>query len=282
MTRVAIVTDSASDLPSGLAADAGITVVPLLVRFGEREYRTGVDISNEEFYGQLRAPDAPFPTTAAASPGSFRAAFEGLLRDGASAVVCVTVGGKLSGTVNSARIARDAIGGGLVHVVDSGTASMAQGMLVQLAAEMACHGSEPRTIVAELERRLRDVRVYVALETLEYLRRGGRISGAQAAIGTLLSVKPIITIEGGAVEAAERVRTRARARNRLIELLTAQPLERIAVVHTMSEDIEEFADRLAAAAGVARASIPIHLIGPSVAPHVGPGAYGGVVLRRAA
>jgi DegV family protein with EDD domain len=118
----------------------------------------------------------------------------------------------------------------------------------------------------------------VVLETLEYLKRGGRISPARAAIGSVLSVKPIITCEDGVVETADRPRTRGRARQRLLELLAATKPERIAVLHGQAEDVESFADELAKATGVPRARMTMNLIGPSVGPHVGPGAYGAVVL----
>jgi DegV family protein with EDD domain len=119
------------------------------------------------------------------------------------------------------------------------------------------------------------------LETLEYLRRGGRISGAQAAIGSVLSVKPIITVENGLVETADKVRTRSKARERLLELLTAKPVERLAVLHGMAPDIDAFADELARRTGVERSAVTIDLIGASVGPHLGPGAYGAVVMQRA-
>ena len=123
-----------------------------------------------------------------------------------------------------------------------------------------------------------DLQVYLALETLEYLKRGGRISGAQAAIGTLLSVKPIIEIKNSKVETTERVRTRGKARQRLIELFTARPIERLSILHTTDADVEEFADQLVAAAGVDRSKVTIDLVGPSVGPHLGPGCVGGVAL----
>ena len=280
MTRVAIVTDSASDLDVDVAAAAGITVVPLLVSFGDEEFRTGVDITITEFYRRLLAPGAPFPRTAACPPAAFQVEFERLLADGASAVVCITVGGRLSATQNSARLARDAIPGRPIHVIDSGTASMSQGILALLGAEASGAGASAVSIVAQLEARRRDARLYVALHTLEYLRRGGRISAAQAAIGSVLSVKPIITLADGVVETTDKPRTHGKARTRLLELLTAQPLERIAVLHTGATDADAFADELASRAGVDRSAVSVGLIGPTVAPHIGPGAIGAAFLAR--
>ena len=178
------------------------------------------------------APDAPFPTTAAASPGDFKAAFEAELGGGADAVVCVTVGSKLSATFKSAEIAAQGLPGAEIHVVDSDSASMGTGILALLAAEMADAGVPAAEIAAELRARVRDIDLYVALDTIEYLRKGGRISPARAAIATVLSIKPIITVTDGLVETADRVRTRAKARERVIELLTARPVEWIAILHT--------------------------------------------------
>jgi DegV family protein with EDD domain len=278
MSRVAIVTDSACDLDDVTAEAAGITIVPLLVRFGEASFRSGTDLPMDAFYDRLLAPGAPFPSTAACSPGDFQRAFEERLAAGAEAVVCVTVGSRLSATLSAAQVAADAMPES-VHVVDSASASMGQGLLALAAAEAATAGETPEAIVSLVEDRRADARVYVALETLEYLRRGGRISAAQAAIGSVLSVKPIITIQDGAVETVDRPRTHARARARLLELLAAEPVERIAVLHTRAPGIESFAQDLALACGVGRESVTTSLIGPSVAPHVGPGAYGAAVLR---
>jgi DegV family protein with EDD domain len=280
MPRVAIVTDSASDIPPEEASARGIIVAPLLVTFGTTEFRTGIDIDAERFWQMMVAPGAPFPKTAACSPGDFQRAFDAAFDAGAEAVVCVTVGGKLSGTLKSALVARDTMPDRDIRVIDGESASYGFGIPVLMAAEMAAAGAPAGEIAAMVERRRADMRFYVVLETLEYLKRGGRISGAQAALGSVLSVKPIITIEDGLVETADRPRTHGRARARLLDLLTAAPIERAVVVHAKAPDIEAFADELATRAGIDRAAMTIRLIGPSIGPHVGPGAYGAVVLRK--
>ncbi|HEY8631858.1 MAG TPA: DegV family protein, partial [Candidatus Limnocylindrales bacterium] len=123
--------------------------------------------------------------------------------------------------------------------------------------------------------------VYVALETLEYLKKGGRISGPAAAIGTLLSVKPIIRVQDGAVDTVDKVRTRSKARERLIELITERPIERLAILHTVSPDVKAFRDEvLRRAPGLDVADVTIDLVGPSVGPHLGPGCVGAAVLYR--
>jgi DegV family protein with EDD domain len=280
MSRVAIVTDSASDLTPEQAATAGITIVPLIVTFGEESFRAGVDLPIDDFYRRLLAPGAPFPTTAACSPAAFQKTFESLLDAGAEAVVCITVGGKLSGTTTAARIARDAMSGRPVHVIDSDTATASLLLLTMVAADASGQGASAEEVVALVRLRMSDTRIYFAVSTLEYLRRGGRISAAQAAIGSVLSVKPIITIADGVVETVDKPRTMGKARARLLELLTAEPVERIAVIHTQAPDVQAFAADLARASGVPIENVSVNLVGSSVAPHIGPGAFGAAVLVR--
>jgi DegV family protein with EDD domain len=278
MGKVAVVTDSASDLPKEQAQAAGITVVALLCTFGDREYKAGVDMSPDDFWRELTKPDAPFPKTAACAPGDFKEVFERLLSEGADEIVYVGVGEKLSATIASAKIARDLVGQDKIHIVDSTSASMGVGLLALLAAERAAAGASGAEIVAELEKRKGQLRLYVVLETLEYLKRGGRISPARAAIGGVLSVKPIITIENGEVETADKPRTRSKARARLLELLGQTRPERVAVLHGQAPDVDAFAIELAQATGFPKEKMTVHLVGSSVGPHVGPGAYGAVLL----
>ena len=278
---VAIVADTACDLSVDRATAAGVTLVPLLIRFGDVEQKAIVELSVPAFYTRLLAPGSPHPSTAACSPGDFVTAFEGRLAAGADAVVCLTVGSRLSATYKAALIARDVMAGRPVHVVDSETVTMCQGLLVLLAAEAAAAGERAETIVGLLEARRADARLFVMLDTLEYLRRGGRISAAQAAIGSVLSVKPIITIADGVVETLDKPRTLGRARARLLEMLAERPVERLSVVHSMAPGIDGFRADAVAATGVHAASVVTELIGPSVAPHAGPGAFGAAVLLSA-
>lgn len=280
MSSVAIVTDSASDLPPHVAAASGIRVVPLVVNFGKQEFQAGVTLTTEQFWERMLAPDAPFPTTAAASPGDFKGAFEAAFADGAGSIVCITVGGTLSGTLKSAEIAKNLLPEREIHLVDTHTVSMGEGLLAQLGVELAAEGKTGAEVAATLDDRKRDVDLYVALDTLEYLKRGGRISGARAAIGTMLSVKPIITVVDGQVDTADRVRSRGKARERVLELLTAKPLERAALLHTTNADVEEFEQAFLTRSGLDRSMVQTMLVGPSVGPHLGPGCVGGVVLYR--
>ena len=228
------------------------------------------------------APDAPFPKTAASSPGDFKDAYEAAFDAGADAIVSVHVAGTLSGTIKSAQIARDMLPDREIHVVDSQGASMAEGILARMAVELAAEGRSAAEIAEILESRTGDMRIYLTLETLEYLKKGGRISGAQAAIGTLLSVKPIIRVQDGVVDTVDKVRTRTKARERMIELITERPIERLAILHTISPDVEAFRDEvLARAPGLAVDDVTIDLVGASVGPHLGPGCVGAAILYRA-
>jgi len=280
MSRVAVVTDSASDMDPARAASLGITIVPLIVNFGSETYSAGVDLSTADFWKRMTAPDAPFPTTAACSPGDFQVAYQRLFDEGADAIVSVHVAGTLSGTIKAAEVARASLKDRDIQIIDSMSASMGEGMLAELAVQMASDGRSAAEIAETLNRRREDLQVYLALETLEYLKRGGRISGAQAAIGTLLSVKPIIEIKDGRVETAERVRTRGKAREKLVELLAVRPMERLSVLHTTNADVDEFVEQIIPRipGGIDRSKVTIDTVGPSVGPHLGPGCVGGVAL----
>ncbi|HEY6568742.1 MAG TPA: DegV family protein [Candidatus Limnocylindrales bacterium] len=280
MSHVAIVTDSASDLPPEAAIAQDITVVPLVVSFGSESFRPNIDLSTDAFWARMTAPDAPFPTTAAAAPGDFLEAFKAAFESGADAIVCVDVSGDLSGTIKAAYVARDMLKEREIYVIDSRTASMGTGQLAQMGAELAASGVAAAEIARVLEERKADVDLFVALDTLEYLKRGGRISGARAAVGTMLSIKPIITVIDGVVENADRVRSRQKARERVLELLTEKPLERAAILHSTNADVEEFRARFLERSGLPESKVQTMLIGPSVGPHLGPGCIGAVIVRQ--
>jgi DegV family protein with EDD domain len=280
MANVAFVTDSASDLDPARATADGIRIVPLSVTFGAESFRAGVDLSTDEFWTRMTAPNAPFPKTAASSPGEFKAVYDEAFAAGADAIVSIHVSGKLSGAFKSAEVAKGLLPDREIHLVDSEGASMAEGILVYMGLEMAKLGVSAEEIARVLTDRASDLRMYVSLETLEYLKKGGRISGAQAAIGTLLSVKPIIAVEAGVVETADKPRTRAKSRERCIELICARPIERIAILHTMAPDVDEFRDEVVRRSGVDPTSVMVSIVGPSVGPHLGPGCVGAAVLYK--
>jgi DegV family protein with EDD domain len=280
VSRVAIVTDSASDLSPDRAAAAGITVIPLIVSFGDQSFKAGTELPTPAFWDRMLAPEAPFPTTAACSPGDVRDVYERCFAEGAEAVISIHVAHTLSGTLKSVVVARDMLPDREIHVVDSMGASMVEGVLAEMAVRLAAEGLPASAIVGILRERIEDIRVMVALDTLEYLKKGGRISGAQAAIGTLLAVKPIIEIRDGLVETVEKVRTKGKARARMLDLLCVRPIEQLVILHTMTPDVEAFVDEFVRRipGGIDPEKVSIELVGPSVGPHLGPGCVGAVVL----
>ena len=282
MARVAIFTDSASDLDPAEAAASGIHIIPLIVNFGDQSFRAGVDMTGPDFWQRMTAPEAPFPTTAASSPGDFKEAYEAAFEDGAAAIVSVHVAEALSGTIKSARVARDMLPDREIHVVDSLSASMAVGILARMGLELAEADVPAEEIAGALEERAQDLRIYFALETLEYLKKGGRISGAEAAIGTLLSIKPVIMLKHGVVTTIDkRVRTRSKARDRLMELVIEKPVERLSILHSVTPDIEAFRSQLLThLPELDPNAVSVELVGPSVGPHVGPGCVGAAILYR--
>jgi DegV family protein with EDD domain len=278
--RVAIVTDSASDFDPARAASLGITIVPLIVNFGKNAFSAGRDLSTDEFWTKLKTPGSPFPTTAACSPGDFQTTYQRLFDEGAESIVSIHVASTLSGTLKAAEVGRAMFKDRDIQIVDTLSASMGEGVLAEMAVEMAAGGASASEIASAVTGRRDDIGIFLALDTLEYLKRGGRISGAQAAIGTLLSVKPIIEVKHGLVETAERVRTRGKAREKLVELLTTRPMDRLSILHTTEAGVEEFAEQLIAKVpgGIDRSKVTVDLVGPSVGPHLGPGCVGAVAL----
>jgi DegV family protein with EDD domain len=283
--HIAVVTDSTADLSPEAAAAAGVHVVPLYVRFGEEELRAGVDLTVPAFWDRMLAPGTPIPTTSAPSPGDFRDAFEAVFAAGADAIVCPVIGTKLSATFGSATLGAQALPEREIHVIDTGSTSMATGIPALMAADLAREGLPAAEVAARVRDRLPDVDLFVAVDTLDYLRKGGRLSAAQAVIGTMLSVKPIVTVTDGAVVLAERQRSRAKARARVVELIAAQPVERLAILHTptsTAEEVAAFREALLATIpyGVDPAMVSTGLIGASTGPHLGPDLMGAAFLRR--
>jgi DegV family protein with EDD domain len=219
MSRVAVVTDSTSYLPPGLIERHDISIVPLYVVFGDRPVPE-VEIDDfEAFFEELRGSER-LPTTSQPSVGDFRAAYEPLLADGRE-IVSVHISGGLSGTPEAARQAKEALerdgeGGGRIEVVDSTTAAGGLGFLVLAAAKAAADGKSLQEVVEWMAEARAELKLWFAIDTLEFLRRGGRIGAASAWIGSTLKVKPILTVENE-MTPVERVRTSTRAFERLVD-----------------------------------------------------------------
>jgi len=224
-----IVTDSTSDIPPEALGDLPITVVPLKVEFGDQVYRDMVDLSREEFLERLKSGD--MPRTSQPSVGEFQTVFGDLLGQGYD-VVAIHISPKLSGTFNSASTAARNLGNEHLTIVDSGSVSIGLGVLVLYAAGMAATGEAADVIAERVEQRKSDVWVVAVIETLEYLRRGGRIGAASAFLGSALQIKPIVQVKDGEILPLERVRTFKRGLERMLALTDEQaPYDRLAVLH---------------------------------------------------
>ena len=242
---VAIVTDSASDIPPEAARKLGIAIVPVIVSFGAESFKVNEELSMDEFWKRLTAPGAPFPKTAAPAPAAFTAAYDRAFAGGAEEVVSVHVASKLSATFRNAEIAAaDHPQSKNIHLVDTATASAAEGLLVARAYHRAAEGWRAPQIVAELGELIPKTHVIFFLDSLDYLKAGGRISPARAAIGGLLSVKPIIDIIDGEVVTLDKPRTSSKARERFMELVGAEPVEELTILHAEAPDVEAFRTEL--------------------------------------
>jgi DegV family protein with EDD domain len=281
MSSVAIVTDSTAHLPPGVGEHLGITVVPLRVTVGSSVGTDGVDITPADVTKALR--DKVFVTTSRPSPADFATAYRSVLDAGASNVVSVHLSAALSGTWESAILAAQDFGYGVVRVVDSRSTAMALGFAVMAAAEAAQQGGTAAQAQDAAVSTVDRTRTYFYVDTLEYLRRGGRIGTAAALLGTSLSVKPLLHMLDGQIVPLEKVRTSSKAIARLVRLtVEAAGTGTVDVaVHHLSA-----AERAAALAAEIRAGVPrlgqLHIseLGAVVGAHLGPGVLGTVVVRR--
>jgi DegV family protein with EDD domain len=269
MAGVRIVTDSACDLSLEEAAANGISIVPLTIRFGDEEFTDLVELSTPDFYRRMAASSA-LPETAAPSPGAFEHAFRELVDDGATAIVCINLSGELSATIEAARNAARALEGTVdVRVIDSRTLTAALGTIVLTAAEMATSGSSADEIEAEVGKLTKRTRVYATLDTLDNLKKGGRIGAAQHLLGSMLSFKPVINVSEGKVEEAGRARTRRKSLIWLRDKLYEEPsVERLAVCDGEAPDVDEFLDLIADR--YPRDQIRTGTIGAVIGTHGGP------------
>ena len=278
---VRIVTDSCSDLPAGLVERHGITVLPCYVVMGDETYRDGVDISADHFYQQL-ATTPRLPTTAQPTPADFQQVYAELIGQG-DQVVSIHVSGKLSGTLNSANQAKAAIGPDApVEIIDSQLASAPLALAVLDAARLVESGLGFEAVAQQVRDSLTLHDAYFMLDTLEYLQKGGRIGKAQAFVGSMLNVRPILRLQDGEVLPVERPRNRERARRRLVELVRGlAPVRQMTVLYSTDQTlaqstIEELRD-MAPEEGIIEARF-----GPILGVYLGPNALGIAVTRRPA
>lgn len=275
---IRIVTDSTCDLPESMVQDLGITVIPLYINIGESGYLDGLEISRAEFYSSL--PTYPFhPTTGTPGVTSFEKAFDCLVDQGAAEIISVHISENLSATINVARSAAQGYHRVPVTVIDSGQLSIGTGFQVELAARLAMEGKSRDEIINALNDLRSRTFVTAGLNTLEFLRRSGRMNRFMTGIGSLLHIKPILTMLNGQ-PGSDRVRTRAKAEKRLISLLEERvPIERFALLHTHAHDkAEEFKDKI-------RHFLPAGEIfsmdiTPVIGTHLGPGAVGYAIVSK--
>jgi len=276
---IKIVTDSTCDLPGELVKSLGITVIPLFINIGDQGYLDGVDISREEFYSNLAG--YPFhPTTGTPGIAAFTQAFDNLVDQGAEEIISIHISEKLSATIDVARTAAGEFNKAKVTVRDSGQLSIGTGFQVEMAARMANDGKSSTDILAALDSLRSRTFVTAGLATLEFLRRSGRMNRFMTGIGSLIQLKPILTMRDGK-PGSDRVRTSLRAEKRLISLLEDNlPIERFALLHTNAHaKAEEFKKRIEKC--LPEGEIFSMDITPVIGAHLGPGAVGYALISKA-
>lgn len=277
---VRIVVDSTADIPRERARQLGIEVVPETVLFGDEAFFDGVDLDGPAFYRKL-AGSRVLPTTSAPSPSLLEDAYRHVIRDGATAILSMHIASPLSATVSVARGAAETISretGVPIEVVDSGTVSAGFGLPAELVAERARAGDDLAALKAQAESLCRRMRLFAVLDTLEFLQRGGRIGRARALMGTMLKVKPVLAVRDGQVLPVENVRTRARAVERVGQLVAGLgALEAVAIVEADPEAGAQLERVLAQSWAGPVEHFPL---GPVVGTHAGPGAAGIAAIQR--
>jgi DegV family protein with EDD domain len=276
---VRIVTDSTADIPLERARALGITVVPLTVFFGDEAYLDGVELDNPDFYRKLQASKVS-PRTSQPSPGSFQEAFTRLIKEGADAILSVHLSAKLSGTYQSACTGRDSLPEELkkipIDIVDSQSVSLGMSAAIMRAAEEARQGLGLEEIKAHLLDQISRSHILFALDTLEYLKRGGRIGAASALLGGMLSFKPILSLKDGQVVAVERPRTRSKAFERIAQLVGGMgALEEVIIVESDDEVGQQLARVLRTAY---QGAISSYKLGAVIGTYTGPNTAGVVVI----
>jgi DegV family protein with EDD domain len=270
MARIRVVTDSASDLPQEIATRLDIDVVPLTIRFGDEEF---TELSPETFWAKCKVAKT-LPETSAPSPGAFQAAFERAKAEGFDGVIVLTLSSLLSATHQAAVLGAEAVKGQIdVRVVDTLSVSMGQGLLVIDIAEAAADGADLDALVPRAAELTKKIGVVATIDTLEHLIKGGRIGGAKAFLGQVLSIKPLIGVVGGVVTEAGRQRTRAKALAVVAKAAADHaPLRRFALIHGASSDVVT----LEALVKDVPTQFPIIVadMGPVVGTHGGPGIIG--------
>lgn len=276
--KIKIVTDSTSDLPEDIAQEMGVTVVPAYINIGDKSFLDGINLSRQEFYTRL--PDYPqSPTTAAPGIAAFLDAYEKAADEGAEAVISIHVAESLSATINTARQAKELISRIPVWVVDSGQVSLGLGLQAVEAAKSVLQGRQIEDIIQMLANFRERTYVYAVVDTLEFLRRSGRVARYRAILGSMVKIKPIISIHDSLIK-MEMAVTTARAFKRINEMVAnLAPLEYVSFVHTLAKSkVDELQHLLHEFIPRADKTI-IHEVTPAIGAHIGPGAAGVICVR---
>lgn len=269
---IRVVTDSSCDLPQSLVDALRIEIVPLTIRFGDEELVDREELSTDEFWHRLEHSKL-LPETAAPSAGAFEAKFRELLARGATGIVCINLSSHLSATMQAAQVAAAAVSNDIpVQVIDSQSASMGLGNLCLTAARRAADGDSLEAIVQEVVNRRDRTKLFATLDTLEFLKRGGRVGNARALLGTVLSIKPVLEIREGVVEEAGKVRTRSKALKLLAAKASEGKIEHLAVLHGNAPDVDELLALLEPV--FPRDDIITGIVGPVIGTHAGPRVIG--------
>jgi DegV family protein with EDD domain len=279
MTKVALVTDSTASIPQEYVERYNIRVAPQILIWGDETYRDGVDIQPSEFFERLDTAKV-MPTTSQASPQSFQEIYQELLEQDCS-ILTIVLSEELSGTLVSARQARDNFPGAPIEIIDSRTTAMAMGYIVLMAARAAEEGATLEQCKAIAEKARDNTGVIFTVNTLEFLHRGGRIGGGARLLGTALNLKPILEVTGGRVEAVERIRTRKKSLNRVIDLVEQRIAGRQPVhMATLHANAPEAAQQLLDEANQRFNAVESLLteVSPVVGNHAGPGTVGLIFL----
>jgi DegV family protein with EDD domain len=273
MARIRVVTDSACDLSAEVAASIGVTVVPLSIRFGSDEFVDGRDLATAEFWARCKASDV-LPETAAPSPGAFQEAFLAAAADGYDGVLSLSISAGVSATYQAAVAAAKSVAETIeVRTLDSRSMTMGLGLMVIDVAELAATGADLDTLQARVVELIPRTLVYGAVENLEHLEKGGRIGGARALLGSLLSIKPVVTLVDGEVAEESKQRTRGRSLQYLADkALHAPPLSRIAIADGSATDIDTFLALLVDLKS--EHPLLVGQLGSVVGTHTGPGTIG--------
>jgi DegV family protein with EDD domain len=269
---VRIVTDSTSDIPLAQAEALDITIVPLTVFFGDEAYLDGVELDNEGFYRKLQA-SKDLPRTSQPSPTKFQEAYIRLINEGADAILSIHLSSKLSGTYQSACTARDSLPDDVkripIDIIDSQLVSVGMSHAIIRAAQEAREGHSLEEIKAHVLDNLSRTRILAVLDTLEFVKRGGRVGGAQAFLGNILSVKPIISLSNGVVVGVEQPRTRSKAYARVAQLLSQMGKPEAILLAQSSEEAGQ--QLMQALKSIYQGEIPTYKLGAVLGAHTGPG-----------